>query len=612
MNEKLGIIICKFFSEELKFIIKNNNIKNVEILEFTPACIYCNVGENEQLEAIKSFQVTCNKIIIIGAKCCTKLNKMVIDSEKCKIHRLEYCFELFTNKDIIAHFASEKTYLVTPGWLRDWEKNIEILGFDKNQVKIRLLDTGVCDDSLENLHKFSEYVNVPYDYIFVGLDFFSMFIEKSILEWRFECEKRNSTLLLANKNMQFVDHTSAKQQLSYILNSIHEGVYIINSNYKAIFVNKAVETLVSLNDFRDILGKSVFDVVPNEYREIVLKRFKNILDNKVSAPLIEEKFIKYNGCIIDVEIYSGAIKYEGNWCILSVVRNISERKNSENLKLKIADQNKLINDAMEYDKLRNDFFCNISHELRTPINVLLSALQLLNLDEINHPNVENEMKVKKYYKIMKQNSYRLLRLVNNLIDITKIDAGYFNLRLKNENIVAIIEDITLSVTAYAEHKGLELVFDTDIEDKTMVCDADKIERIILNVLSNAIKFTPIGGNIFVSIVEKDWGISVSVKDTGVGIPTDMKSSIFERFVQVDKSLSRDREGSGIGLSLVKSLVEMHGGTIRVESQYCSGSEFIIDLPETGLPENKTIISDSNIARVSDLERLQIEFSDIYD
>ncbi|HEY8803883.1 MAG TPA: ATP-binding protein, partial [Clostridium sp.] len=512
-------------------------------------------------------------------------------------------------------------YLVTPGWLRNWEKNIEILGFDNEQakivfrefaVKIRLLDTGVFEDSLKNLQKFAEYVNLPYDCIFVGLDFFRMFIEKNLLEWRLECERRETTFALAKTDRQSADRTSAKQQLSYILNSIHEGVFIIDSNYEAIFVNKAVQKLLNLNDFRDIIGKNVFEVVPNEYRKIVLERFNNILDNRISAPLIEEKFIKYNNCIIDVEIYSGAIRYEGNWCILSVVRNISERKNSENLKLKIAEQNKLLDEAREYDKLKNEFFCNLSHELRTPINVMLSALQLLNLNEKNKSNIENEVKVKKYYNIMKQNSYRLLRLVNNLIDITKIDAGYFSLRLKNENIVAIMEDITMSVTDYAKDKELELIFDTDIEEKTIVCDADKIERIILNLLSNAIKFTPPGGNIFVNITDKDSGILVSVKDTGVGIPADMKLSIFERFVQVDKSLSRNREGSGVGLSLVKSLVEMQGGTIRVESQYGSGSEFIIELPETGLPESETIIFDANIARGSNIERIKIEFSDIYD
>ncbi|MBU3183199.1 hypothetical protein [Clostridium psychrophilum] len=98
MNEKLGIVVCKNFAEEVQFVIKKNNIRNVEILTFLPECIYGSIGQNEQLEAIKSCQETCNKIIIIGAACCTSLDNIVIDSEKCKIHRLEYCFELFTNR----------------------------------------------------------------------------------------------------------------------------------------------------------------------------------------------------------------------------------------------------------------------------------------------------------------------------------------------------------------------------------------------------------------------------------------------------------------------------------------------------------------------------------
>jgi len=612
MNKKLGIVVCKNFAEEAEIIIKNNNIENVEIIAFASECAYGKIGQNELLEAIKRCQETCNKIIIIGGTCCTNLNKIIIENEKCKIHRLENCFELLTNKDIISHLISDKAYLVTPVWLRNWKRNIEILGFDKQHAKIRLLDTGVCEDSLKNLQKFAEYVKLPYDCIFVGLDFFGMFIEKNLLEWRLECERSETAFTLTNTTRQDTPCTSDKQQLSYILNSIHEGVFIIDSSYNAIFVNKAVEKLLNLKDCKDILGESVFGVVPIEYREIVLERFDNILNNRISAPLIEEKFINYDGDIVDVEIYSGAIEYEGNWCILSVVRNISERKNSEEYKLKIAEQNKLLNDAIEYDNLKNEFFCNLSHELRTPINVMLSALQLLNLMETNKSDGENKGKVKKYYNIMKQNSYRLLRLVNNLIDITKIDAGYFNLRLKKEDIVAILENITMSVTDYAEDKGLELIFDTDIEEKIIVCDADKIERVILNLLSNAIKFTPSGGTILVNITDKDSGILISVKDTGVGIPIDMKLSIFERFVQVDKSLSRNREGSGIGLALVKSLVEMQGGTIRVESQYGSGSEFVIDLPEMDFVESDRVILDANIARESNIERTNIEFSDIYD
>ncbi len=243
---------------------------------------------------------------------------------------------------------------------------------------------------------------------------------------------------------------------------------------------------------------------------------------------------------------------------------------------------------------------------------MLSTLQLLNLIGANKTNTDSKDKISKYYNIMKQNCYRLLRLVNNLIDITKIDAEYFKLNLKNENIISTIEDITLSVTDYAKNKGLDIIFDTNVEEKTMACDADKIERIMLNLLSNAIKFTSSGGSIFVNILDKDSSIMVSVKDTGVGIPKDKQLSIFKRFVQVDKSLSRKREGSGIGLSLVKSLIELHNGTIKINSEYGKGSEFIIELPVKVLPESENITSDEDLAKESNIQRIKIEFSDIYD
>jgi signal transduction histidine kinase len=193
-----------------------------------------------------------------------------------------------------------------------------------------------------------------------------------------------------------------------------------------------------------------------------------------------------------------------------------------------------------------------------------------------------------------------------------MEAEYFKLYLKNENIIAIIEDITLSVTDYAKNKGLEITFDTDIEEKILACEADKIERIILNLLSNAIKFTPDGGNILVSIKDKDSSIVVSVKDTGTGIPLDNQLSIFKRFIQVDKSLSRHREGSGIGLSLVKSLVELHNGTIKLISEYGKGSEFIMEFPVNVLPPNENTVLDENLAKGTSIEMINIEFSDIYD
>jgi two-component system phosphate regulon sensor histidine kinase PhoR len=621
MENNLGIVICKDFIEEIKFIVKTSNMENVVISPFASLCK--NKLNDYLIEAIQRCEKKCNKIIIIIENTYdVNLEKLIYNKEKYKIYNLQHCFDLFINKDIINNFINEKLYLVTPGWLKNWEKNIGLLSSFQASKKIRLLDTGIYKDSLKNLQKFAEYLDLPYDSYFVGLDFFRMFIEKTLLEWKLECEKRKkipSPIIPSHRKYKELKETykfieKKKGQLLYILDSIYEGVFILDADYKILFVNKGVEKLLNLKNFKNILGKNLFEIgiIHDDYRGTMLKRFKKVINHNISVPIIEEKIVQFDGNVITVNIYSGAIEYEGNLCILSVVRDISEQKKSEILKLKIQEQSKLLDKAAEYDKLKTEFFANLSHEFRTPLNVMLSTLQLLNLFGIDKSDMEAKDKIHKYYSIMKQNCYRLLRLVNNLIDITKIESEYFKLNLKNENIIATIEDITLSVTDYAKNKGLDIIFDTDTEEKIIACDADKIERIILNLLSNAIKFTPAGGNIFVSIADKDASIIVSVKDTGVGIPSSKQASIFKRFVQVDKSLSRKREGSGIGLSLVKSLVELHNGTIEVVSEYGNGSEFIIEFPAKILPENENIILDEDLAKENNIQRIKIEFSDIYD
>jgi signal transduction histidine kinase len=183
--------------------------------------------------------------------------------------------------------------------------------------------------------------------------------------------------------------------------------------------------------------------------------------------------------------------------------------------------------------------------------------------------------------------------------------------MQNQNIVKIVEDITMSIVGFTDMKGINLLFDTDIEEKVIACDVDKIERIILNLISNAIKFTDCGGSIFVNIFEKGDYIEIIVKDTGIGIPNDKQEVIFERFVQVEQTLTRNNEGSGIGLSMAKSFVEMHGGTLTVSSEYGKGSSFIIELPVTILKTEEDIVHFEDVERQQRIERINIEFSDIY-
>lgn len=270
-----------------------------------------------------------------------------------------------------------------------------------------------------------------------------------------------------------------------------------------------------------------------------------------------------------------------------------------------------LNETVEYEKLRVAFFANISHELRTPLTVIFSAEQMMDLIISSEDFHSKRKDIKKYVEIVKQNCYRLIRLVANLIDITKIDAGYFSVTFKNCDVVKVVEDITLSVANFIEDRSISLIFDTEIEEMVISCDPDKIERIILNLLSNAVKFTPKDGSIYVNIYEKHDILEIHIKDTGIGIPEDMRDSIFDRFVQVDKTISRNHEGSGIGLSIVKSLVDLHDGKISLLSEAGKGSEFIIELPKRTAPYGEPVREHNFAGEKHNVEKINIEFSDIY-
>lgn len=381
------------------------------------------------------------------------------------------------------------------------------------------------------------------------------------------------------------------------------GMALVNLTGRWIKVNRSLCEITGYSE-QELLQKTFQDITHPEDLDTDLYNLKQLLDNKIQYYHMEKRYFHKNGHVI--------------WVILSV----SLAKNQKGKPLYFISQIqdithiKLAKEALEYDKLKTEFFANISHELRTPINIILSAVQLLNMYADKNQLSVNESSVKEYLRIMKQNCYRTIRLINNLIDTTRIDADFYSLNLRNHNVVQIVEDIALSVAKYIEAKGINLTFDTDIEEKIISCDADKIERIILNLLSNAVKFTKKNGGIKVSVLGQEEHIRISVQDDGIGIEEDKLNLIFERFGQVDKTLVRNHEGSGIGLSLVKSFVEMHGGEVTVMSQYGQGSEFIVMLPirvleEESIENQSEVFSQQDEELNSYVEMVNIEFSDIY-
>ena len=408
-------------------------------------------------------------------------------------------------------------------------------------------------------------------------------------------------------------HILLKDESSWIL-SISGG---LNNELEIKIDHK--EIVFDNTDIKKILPISMINYVMRTKEVIVIEDveesqfssdnyfLENSIKSSICFPILKQNILM--GIVyLENDALSGVFSKE-NFEVLNII-STQAAISIENALLYTKLERRLV-EIKENDRFKTEFFANISHELRTPINVIFSALQINEL-RIRDNLLQNEfIDNYKYTKIMKQNCYRLLRLVNNLIDITKIDSGYFDINETNNNIINLVEDITLSVADYVENKGLSLIFDTDIEEKIVACDPEKIERIIMNLLSNAVKFTSYGGKIMVNIEDGVESICIRVKDTGRGIPQEKLNSIFERFVQVDKSLARDHEGSGIGLSLVKCLVELHGGKISVRSKVPYGTEFSVFIPCKLVDESHNDIICRDAVDKSYIEKINIEFSDIY-
>jgi len=398
---------------------------------------------------------------------------------------------------------------------------------------------------------------------------------------------------------------------------------LIRSRYE--LMNKMIDTFnlpvvrLSCTDFKIIdINKKAFDILKffsNDIKSV--SQLKEIRIEDLFKTFKTSEYYKY----IDEVIKGKKIKYlnkkkhsiNGNYVYWNVIFEPVLTVNGEISEILILiidvtpeiEYNIVIEKAL---KLQGEFLVNISHELKTPLNVILSTAQLFNVYCTSGSLSDKKDIIIKYIDSIKQNSYRLSKIINNIVDLSKIEAGFFRLNLSNNNIVLVVEEIVMSVTDFADSKGLNLIFDTDIEENIIACDTEKIERIVLNLISNAIKFSDDGDEILVGVKNSNDFVYISVKDNGIGIKEKNFDMIFDRFMQVDKSLSRNTEGTGIGLSLVKSIVELHGGTISVKSVFGEGSTFTVKLPSiTVLNEN--MLYNSKVS--SGNQNIRVELSDVY-
>lgn len=363
------------------------------------------------------------------------------------------------------------------------------------------------------------------------------------------------------------------------------------------FANKTVKNLIFKTPYRE--DKKVESVIINKMKEVdenLILEIKNSI----------RKYRTWKG-----NIYIPSLDMTVECSIQNIYTQFKENNYAiifKDISAKLRSQKYLIEyeKMKKHEEVKNEFFANISHELRTPLNIFYSTLQLLDIKS-NDMSVDFRQVYENNKQYLKINCKRMLRLINNIIDITKIDVGFTKAKFTNCDIVRVVEDITLSVINYANNKNINIVFDTEVEEHIIKCDSSMIERAILNLLSNAIKFTKENGNIFVNLYKDENWVHIIVKDDGIGIPISIQDIIFERFVQGDKSLTRLNEGSGIGLSIVKSIVELNNGEIYLYSDEENGTEF-----EILLPNEKLEGDEYEYNHEIDIDKIELEFSDIYE
>ncbi|WP_024613180.1 PAS domain-containing sensor histidine kinase [Clostridium sp. Ade.TY] len=379
-----------------------------------------------------------------------------------------------------------------------------------------------------------------------------------------------------------------------MLNNLEDAIIIKDSD-KVVFVNQAFEKIFGISR-GELYKKDSIEIT----REMLHDDDKKLLDKiDYNEPLdVVARLIRRDNEMRWVWIRSNPLKDENKNTIrrIIVINDITNQKQEEK----------------ELDKLRREFFANISHEFKTPINLIYTSIQLLDC-KLDRMSLEDKEKFDMYISTCNKNIFRMIKLINNMIDSIKISEGVFKHRPKKIEIVSLVEDIVIKANKFLENSHINIVFDTEFEEKLALFDKDHLERIILNILSNAIKFNDKNEPINVDLLLNDGMIEIRIRDRGIGISIDKLNSLFSRLKNVNNRMTKVNEGCGIGLYIAKELVELHGGEIKIKSVLGAGTEVLIRIPDVlnDLENLSSYIEEQEYIEHIQLNKIEIEFSDIY-
>ncbi|MEG0085417.1 MAG: HAMP domain-containing sensor histidine kinase [Niameybacter sp.] len=369
--------------------------------------------------------------------------------------------------------------------------------------------------------------------------------------------------------------------------SLFPEPFLLCIDDKILDTNQASLDLFHSLNKHNLAGTSLFSYLKLD--EATQQAYQELPSHPGELLKGETSLITLNHEIYDIEYLFTTTYLHDSVNIVCILRNITEKK-----------QKVVAEKALEQQNLKLSYFSNLSHDIKMPINIIYSALQMqthaITLQECRH-----------YTSMMQSNSLRLLKLINNILDVTKLDNNMVNLSPEVFNLVDAVETLCEMSYLYMKEKEITYTFDTDIDEKYIRLDPGAFERILFNLLSNAIKYTPVGGKLFINVLDLDHAIQIHIQDTGIGITPDKLEHIFDRFITAEQGTSSKEHSCGIGLSIVRDLIHLMGGTIKCESIPTKGSIFIITLPTPPLGD---IEIDYPYQATYTSHNIKIEFSDI--
>ncbi|HPW40698.1 MAG TPA: ATP-binding protein [Bacillota bacterium] len=336
-----------------------------------------------------------------------------------------------------------------------------------------------------------------------------------------------------------------KNKVEAILTNMTDGIIAVNAEGVVIHANPAAYKIFNIRE-EDLYNRNFDDAAEKLDLGITFNDILNDSDNNYNILSINNLIIK-----------------------ISVVQIINEHNKAEGAMLVLQD----VTEQEKLDKMRKEFVANVSHELRTPLTTIRSYTETL-LDGA----LDNKEYTLNFLKVINSESERMTRLVKDLLQLSKLDYDKMEWNMKSLSILNILRDCVVKMEMAAKQKNQSLSFEAIGELCEINGDKDRIEQVIINIISNAIKYTPENGSIKVTAKRLKDSVEIRIADSGIGIPKDDLPRLFERFYRVDKARSRSMGGTGLGLSIAKNIVEAHKGSIRIESEYGKGSEVIINFP----------------------------------